>query len=81
MLLGAAGGAHKLLISFWEEHGEHGEQEQKCNIFDAFMVHKNAKILYNIDVTNILKRREKIQMEEIQLVEKQGIERKKYWKG
>ena len=28
MLLEAAGEAHKLLISFWEKHGEHGEQEQ-----------------------------------------------------
>ena len=35
------------------------EAGAKCNIFDAFRVHKNAKILYNIDVTNILKRKER----------------------
>ena len=34
-------------------------RSKKCNIFDVFMVHKNAKILYNIDVTNILKGRER----------------------
>ena len=44
------------------------------------MVHKNAKILYNIDVTNFLRER-KDSGGRNPTSRKQGIERKKYWKG
>ena len=76
MLLEAAGGAHKLLISF----GEAIKQEQKCNIFNAFRVHKNAKILYSIDVTNFLRERKDSDGRN-PTSRKQGTKRKKYWKG